>query len=171
MKNRTLTKKIALCGVMAALAMVFLYIGGLTVLDISVILICSLMTMIIMVETGEKMTWIYFAATSVLSLIILPSKLYAVEYILFGALYPIIKMHFEKLRSLFAWFLKISALDLMLLGCVVLGQFVFNMGEEYFPLTVTTMLLGTIFFVLFDITLTLCISFYMVKLRNKFLTK
>lgn len=167
MKDRSITKKIAICGILAALAIIMLYLGGLSVLDLTVVLICSFITMLVMVETGEKFTWIYFTVTSVLSLILLPSKLYAIEYILFGALYPILKMHFEKLRALFAWILKISVMDMMLLGCVVLGQFVFHLGEEYFSLSVLTVVIGTVFFIFYDFTLTLFISYYMVKLRKK----
>lgn len=167
MKDGSITKKIAVCGILAALAIIMLYLGGLSVLDLTVVLICSFITMLVMVETGEKFTWIYFTVTSVLSLILLPSKLYAIEYILFGALYPILKMHFEKLRALFAWILKISVMDMMLLCCVVLGQFVFHLGEEYFSLSVLTVVIGTVFFIFYDFTLTLFISYYMVKLRKK----
>ncbi len=168
MKNdRTLTRKITLCGVMAALAITLLYIGGVTVLDLSVILFCSLITMLVMTETGKRMTWIYLAVTGALALILLPSKLYAIEYTFFGALYPILKMYFERFKPIVAWVLKLASLDAMLLGCVLLGQLVFGLGDEYYSLGVLTFLLGTLFFILYDRALTVCISFYIVKLRNK----
>ena len=136
-------------------------------LDLSVIVVCALMTMLLVVEVGVKMTWVYAAATSVLALLLLPSKLYAVEYILFGAIYPILKLYFEKLPSIAAWPVKISCLDSMLLICVVLGQYVFMAGEDYFGLSWITIGVGTLFFLLFDVTLSLCISLYLVKLRKK----
>ncbi len=166
-RDKTLTKKITLCGIMAALSITFLYIGGITVLDLSVILLCSLVTMFVMTETGERMTWVYFAVTATLALMLLPSKLYAIEYTLFGALYPILKMHLERLKPMLAWVLKILTLDLMLLGCVLLGQLVFSLGDEYFSLGALTFILGSLFFILFDRALTVCISFYIVKLRDK----
>ena len=130
-------------------------------------IIFTLMTMLLVVETGERMTWVYAAATSVLALLLLPSKLYVIEYILFGAVYPILKLHFEKLPALFAYPVKISCLDTMLLVCVVLGQYVFMAGEDYFALTWITVGVGTLFFLLYDVTLSLCISLYIVKLRKK----
>ena len=55
----------------------------------------------------------------------------------------------------------------MLLLVVVLGQAVFKVGDEFFPLSWVTIGLGTAFFIVFDLTLTLCISLYIVKLRKK----
>lgn len=167
MDKKSSTKKVAVCGVFAALCMVILWLGGMTVLDLSVLVICALMTMLLVVETGEKMTWIYAAATAALTLILLPDKLYAIEYILFAAVYPILKLHFEKLPPVLSWPVKISCLDSMLLLCVVLGQYVFMAGEDYYALSWVTVGIGTAFFVLFDITLSLCISLYIVKLRKK----
>ena len=167
MDKKSATRKVAVCGVFAALCLVILWLGGMTVLDLSVLVVCALMTMLLVVETGERMAWIYAAATSALTLILLPDKLYAVEYILFAAVYPILKLHFEKLPALLAWPVKISFLDSMLLLCVVLGRFVFMAGEDYYALSWVTIGVGTAFFVLFDVTLSLCISLYIVKLRKK----
>ena len=167
MSDKTLTQKIALCGVFAALCLIFLWVGGMTLLDLSILVVCSLMTMLLVIEAGEKMAWIYAAATGVLALLLLPSKLYAIEYILFAAVYPIMKLHFERLRALFAWPVKISFLDSMLLLCVVLAQHVFMAGDDYFALNWITVGMGTLFFILYDITMTLCISLYIVKLRKK----
>ena len=66
-----------------------------------------------------------------------------------------------------AWPLKLSFLDSMLLVTIVLAQKVFVMGDEYFSLTVPTILLGTLFFVVYDLALTACITVYLVKLRKK----
>lgn len=161
------TKKIALCGVFAALAIVFLYLGGLTVLDMTVLAVCALMTMLLVIETGDKTAWIYAAVTSALALILLPNKIYAIEYICFAAVYPIVKLYFERLRPLFAIPVKISFLDILLLLCVILAQHVFLLGDEYFALNVVTILAGTLFFLLFDFALTVCATTYIVKLRKK----
>ena len=165
--QNTAARKTAFCGVFAALTLVLLYFGGMTVLDLSVILICSLVSVVVIIETGDKWGFIYAAATSVLALLLLPSKLYAVEYILFSAVYPIIKPRIEKIPSkAVAFILKIASLDLMLIGCVLLGQFVLHVGDEFFTLGVLTVVLGTVFFVLYDIVLTRCIIFYLAKLRK-----
>ena len=56
----------------------------------------------------------------------------------------------------------------MLLLLVVLGQYVFMAGDEFFSLSVVTVAVGTVFFVLYDFCLSACITLYMVKLRKKF---
>lgn len=167
MRTKSKTKKLTLCGVFAALCMVFLYIGGFTVADLSILIVCAIMTMIVLVETGEKYAWMYVGVTGVLTLILLPSKLYALEYICLAAVYPILKMHFERMRSLFAWLVKISCLDCMLIALVVLGQYVFMAGDEFFSLSVITVVLGTVFFVLYDFCLSACITLYIVKLHKR----
>lgn len=168
MKNKSSsTKKIALCGIFAALALVFMMLGGLTALSLSILVVCALMTMLLVVEAGEKTTWIYVAVTSVLALILLPDKLYAIEYIFFAAAYPMFKLRFERFRNLIAWPLKISYLDVCLLICLVLARFVFLLGDEYYPLSFLTVALGTLLFILYDFALSTCVTFYMVKLRKK----
>ncbi len=167
MTNKNLTKKLALGGVMSALCIALLYLLGLTAFDLSVLVLCSLMTMLVMVECGVKVTWIYAAVTSVLALLLLPSKLYALEYMMFAALYPILKMYFERLPAMYAWLLKISCLDSMLMLCLVLVRLVFTTAD-FFPFAMPTFILGTAFFILYDIVLTMCISVYMIKLRKIF---
>jgi len=167
MKNKNFTRQIALCGIFAALAVVFLLVGGMTVLDLSILAVCALMTMLLVVEAGVKMTWIYAAVTGVLALLLLPNKLYAIEYIIFSAVYPLLKLAFEKYPQIIAWPLKLSFLDSMLMVTIVLAQKVFVMGDEFYSLTIPTMIFGTLFFVVFDLALTACITVYLVKLRKK----
>ncbi len=170
MTGKNLTKKLALGGVMAALAVALLYLFGMTAFDLSVLVLCSLMTMLVMVECGTKVTWVYAAVTSVLALLLLPSKLYALEYVMFAALYPIFKMYFERMRAMFAWILKISCLDSMLMICLILVRTVFTTAD-FFPFSLPTIVVGTLFFVLYDIVMTMCISVYMIKLRKIFKIK
>ena len=170
MTNKNLTKKLALGGVLAALTVALLYLLGMTAFDLSVLVLCSLVTMLVMVECGVRVTWIYAAVTSVLALLLLPSKLYAIQYVLFAAVYPILKMYFERIPAMLAWFLKISCLDSMLMLCLVLVRLVFTTAD-FFPFTMPTFLLGTLFFILYDIVMTMCISVYMIKLRKIFKLK
>ena len=157
----------ALGGVFAALSMVMLYIGGLTVLDLSVLVVCSFITIFVTVETGAKMGWLFAAVTSALAFILLPSKLYAAEYALFAALYPMIRPVIDRLPKKLAFVVKVVTLDVMLLGVVLLGKFIFTSGDDGFPLGWLTFLLGSAFFAVYEIALTLCVGYYINKLRKK----
>jgi len=165
------TKKIALCGILAALTLVMLYIGGMTVFDLCTIVVGALVTMIVAVETGAKFAWLYAAVTSIISLVILPSKLFAIEYIILGALYPIMKMYFEKCRALIAWPIKISFLDTALMFVLAIGKKIADGGADLPEFGYITMLIASVIFVIYDLALSFFISFYMVKLRNKFTSK
>ena len=79
----------------------------------------------------------------------------------------ILKMYFERLPAMYAWLLKISCLDSMLMLCLVLVRLVFTTAD-FFPFAMPTFILGTAFFILYDIVLTMCISVYMIKLRKIF---
>ena len=46
----------------------------------------------------------------------------------------------------------------MLYPLVVLGQYVFMAGDEFFSLSVVTVAVGTVFFVLYDFCLSACIT-------------
>ena len=166
-KGKKRTRALALSGVFAALALALMYVGGISVADVSIVIVCAFLTMILTAETGAAMAWIYASATSVLALLLLPSKLYAIEYLLFGAVYPVLKMYFERIRSPFSMILKISVLDMMLLGLIILAQKVFLAGDDFLSFNFITIAVGTVFFVLFDLCMTSFITLYMVKLRVK----
>lgn len=164
----SLTRRLAFSAIIAALSVVFLYIGCLTsVLDLSSAALCALLTMLVVVEVGQKFAWLTVAVAGVLSLLLLPDKLVAVEYLFLGGIYPILKAVLEKLPYWFAWLAKLSTLDSMLLITIALSKLVFTAGDEYFDLTAITMLLGTLFFILYDVTLSTCITAYITRLRKR----
>ncbi len=161
-------KSAAICGVLAAVSVVLLYLGSMTVFDLSVIVLCAVITMIVKVELGGSVyPWLYAAVTGLLALLLLPSKLLAVEYLLIGGLYPLLKAVFEKLRPLFAWPLKVSVLGCMVLLEIIVSRFVFVSEEARIDFTVPAILLAAAFAVLYDLALSVVISTYILKIRKK----
>ena len=160
-------RRIALSGILAALSIGLLYVCCMTPLDLTAIMMTALITVLVVIETGSGYAWLFVAVTSALAVLLLPDKLYAIEYVLFGAAYPILKGYIEKLPKIPAFVIKIVMMDLMLLGCLLLGKFVFLAGDDYYSLDILTMVIGTAMFVLFDFTVTKCISFYVKVLRKK----
>lgn len=161
------TRWLTLSAILSAASVGILYIGSLTVFDLSMILLCALVTMFLYVEAGRKFAGLYAAVTGILCLVLLPSKLMALTYICIGGIYPILKASFEKFRSLFAWILKLSVLDSMLLLLIVLTKLVFVAEDSYFDFTLPILLGGTIFFIIYDLALTGCVTLYIVKLRHR----
>ena len=162
-------KRAAVCGVLAAACVVLLYLGSLTVLDLSAIVLCAVITMIVKVEmSGTVYPWLYAAVTGVLALVLLPSKLLAVEYILVGGIYPLVKAVYEKLHPVLSWGLKISTLSSMVLLEILASRFLFVSEEARIDLTVPSVLLAVVFAVVYDLALSVVISTYILKIRKKF---
>lgn len=161
-------QKAAVCGILCAMCVVLLYLGSITVFDLSVIVFCAIITMIVRIEFGgSAYPWLYVGVTGVLALLLLPSKLLAVEYILIGGVYPIVKAAFEKLHPVFAWILKISFIDFMALLELLISRFILVTEDARIDLTIPALLLSTVFAVLYDIALTMVISVYILKIRKK----
>ncbi len=161
-------KRAAVCGIFGALCVVLLYFGSLSVFDLSAIVICALLTMVVKVEVGgNAWPWLYVAVTGGLALLLLPAKLAAVEYLLIGGVYPLVKAAFEKLHPVLAWLLKLSVIDCMVLLEILITRFLLVSEEARIDLTVPALLLSTVFAVLFDLALTVAISMYILKVRKK----
>ena len=95
--NSTSIKQLTFCSMLTALGVIFLGIGALLeVLDISMAVIASFCVIIALIEYGKGSPWMVYAAISVLSFLILPTKLPALFFGLFFGFYPIIKEFLEK---------------------------------------------------------------------------
>jgi hypothetical protein len=163
----SVSRKIAFSAILAALSVVLLYIGSISVLDMSSVVICALLTMLAVVEAGEKYAWLTALVTGALSLLLLPVKLPAVLYLFFGGIYPILKARMEKTPYWLSWLFKISTLDTMLLGTIALSKLVFTAEEPFFDFTGIVLLVGTVFFIVYDLALTTCVTAYITRLRKR----
>ena len=161
------SKRLAFAAVNSALSVVLLYIGSISVLDMSSVVICALLTMLVVVEAGEKFAWLTAAVTGLLSFLLLPVKLPAVLYLFFGGIYPILKARLEKVPYWLSWLFKFSLMDTMLLFTIALSKLVFTAEEAFFDFTLPVLLVGTVFFILYDLALTTCVTAYITRLRKK----
>ncbi len=169
MKNSksALTKKLAFAAVMAGLSVVLLWLGSLSVLDLSSVVVCALLTMVLVVEAGARYAWLTTAVTTVLGLLLLPDKLLAVIYLFLGGMYPILKAWLEKYPYWLSWVFKISTMDTMLLLTIAASKLLFTTGEPFFDFTWVVILAGSVFFVIYDLALSTFVTLYINKLRRR----
>lgn len=86
------TKKITLSALFCALSVVILLLGSfLQVADIAVSMLASALLMLALIEMGQSFAVMIYLATSILTLLFLPSKFIAAVYLVFSGLYPILK--------------------------------------------------------------------------------
>lgn len=94
--RRNDTKRLALAGVLAALAVVIMCLGGLIPFATYVCpMLCAMTLFVILRFCGKRFSWIWFAVVAFLSLLMGPDKEAAIVFLFIGY-YPLIKYVLEK---------------------------------------------------------------------------
>lgn len=162
------TKKLAVGAVLSALGVVILLLGNIiSVLDLSMVVIASIAVIFAVIEMGNPYPYLIYAVTGILALILLPDKVIALEYILFGGIYPIFKAIFEKYHYIICWILKLSVFNTGLLLMILVSNYVMNIPDNVYVLNIAVFALANVFFVIYDIAMTKIITLYLVVIRKK----
>jgi hypothetical protein len=164
----TNTKKIAAGGVMAALCVVSLIIAAvLPINKLSLYTLSSFFVSVFVIEYGLKAGWIFYIATSLLSVIIVPDKLAIVPYLIFFGLYGIIKYYIEKLDSIlveyvlkYIYFNAAAGLAYLFASRVIMAEI--DIG---YALWIVIIVLEVLFFI-YDYVYTLFIKYYNEKIKK-----
>ena len=148
-------KNMALGGVMASLAVVIMCLGGLIPVATFVCpMLCMLLITVIFRRCGSRIAWAWFGAVAILSLLMGPDKEAAAVFAALGY-YPIIKPFFDgkKLKWIFklCYFnIVILVLYWLLLHLFGLAELVKEFAEMGFWMTLATLILGNVTFVMLD---------------------
>ena len=163
------TKQITLSALFAALGTAVLALASLTeVADLAISMFAAALLMLAMIEISEKQAFMIYAATSLLSLMLLPNKFIAAVYLVFTGLYPLIKRHFDKLGRVLSILLKLIYFNGALTVALVLARFVFLVEGYSDWLLVGYYVLANLCFWLFDILIKRLTVVYMTRYRDKF---
>lgn len=174
MKN---SKKMALTGMLCALAVAIMMMGALFPLaTFCCPALAGLMLVPIFVECGEKLSWCAYAAIAALSLMLCPDKEAALLFVFLGY-YPILRWRLEQIRSaLLRIIARLGIFNIAVGLTYLLLIFLFRMDrvmQEYremgLIITAACLVLGNITLLLYDRLLAIMTSLYVYKLRNKLL--
>ncbi|MBQ3066340.1 MAG: hypothetical protein IJC98_08910 [Clostridia bacterium] len=161
------SKKIALCAILSAFGVLALFLGAvLDVLSMTMVAVASLFVVVVMIEIGHPYPWLIWGVTSALSMILLPNKLPAILYLLFGGIYPILKEYFERMHPVVCWIFKLSMINTALLAVVVATKYIFYLNDSSFDFTLPFLAMGNVALILYDIALSKLILLYIVKMRR-----
>ncbi len=152
---RSAPQKIALGGILAALAIVVMTMGGLIPVATYICpMLCILLQFFVRKLCGKRIAWAWYGAVSLLSLLLSPDKEAAAVFLSLGY-YPIVKPVLDQWKL--GWLLKyllfnavILLLYWMLMHIIGLGQLVSEFSELGVAGTVITLLLGNLCFFLTD---------------------
>lgn len=163
------TKRIALNGILGALAVICLVLAAILPTNrLSLYALSSFFVAVSIIESGVKAGWIFYVATCLLALIVVPNKLGIIPYVIFFGMYGIVKYYIEKLNKIIVeYMLKLVFFNICvgIAALTVIEFFGFKLAVEL-PWWLLIIALQVIFF-LYDIVYTLFINFYRGKLRPK----
>ena len=169
------SRKMALTGMLCALAVVIMMLGGVIPLaTFCCPALAGLMLIPVFVECGEKLSWCAYAAIAALSLILCPDK-EAALLLAFIGYYPILRWRLDQLRSrLLRVVAKLGVFNLAVLAMYALSILVLQMDQilrEYqemgIALTIACLLVGNITLLLYDRLIAIMTALYVNRLRGR----
>lgn len=170
MKN---ANRIAFCGIISALSVLLLFLGGITfILAYVMPMIVGLLMLMLRRTFGTPSAWITYTAVSLLSLILVADKECMLMYILFFGFYPIIQPDINKIKHKFPRYLvKLILFNAMIAVVQLLLVFVFGIpfleeGEGRIFILVFVVLMN-ILFVIYDRLIDKLSYLYEIKLENR----
>ena len=169
------SRRMALCGVMCALGVAVMLLGGLIPLaTFCCPALAGLVLLPVMTEAGRRMALCAYGAVAALSLLLCPDKEAALVFAFLGY-YPVLKWTLERIsRRPLRVAAKLAVFDAAMLAQVALMAWVLNMRQvlaEYAEMT-RVMLAGfvvisNVTMLLYDRMLTVMTLIYLKKLRPK----
>jgi hypothetical protein len=153
-------KFMALGGVMAALALVVMCLGGMIPLATYVCpMFCAVLLMVVLKLTNARIAWAWYGAVSILAMLLGPDKEAAAVFVFLGY-YPILKPWLDKRKLAILWKLvlfnaAIFAMYSVLIYVFGLADLAAEFKELGMVLTIVTLVLGNITLFMLDILLTL----------------
>ena len=169
------SRKMALTGMLCALAVVIMMLGGVIPLaTFCCPALAGLMLVPVFVECGEKLSWCAYAAIAALSLILCPDK-EAALLLAFIGYYPILRWRLDQLRSrLLRVVAKLGVFNLAVLAMYALSILVLQMDQilrEYqemgLALTAACLLVGNVTLLLYDRLIAIMTALYVKRLRGR----
>ena len=167
MKN---TSKLTLSAIMAALSVVLLLLGTVTVvLEFVMLAVSSFLVLFILMAADKRFAWLFYAAVSLLSLLLLPDKGTAFLYAAFCGIYPLFKFRLDKFAPLLQWSLKYLWINAAAAGLLLLWRFVFLVpdGDYALPILLFGFVLLNLTFYLYDKALRRFVRTYFDKIEPR----
>lgn len=171
------SRKMALTGMLCALAVAVMLLGGLIPLaTFCCPAIAGLMLIPVFVECGERLAWAAWAAIALLSLILCPDKEAALLFLFIGY-YPVLRWRLEQIRGglrrtlakLGAFNLAIIAMYLLCIFVLQLDQVLRDYREMGAVLIAACLLLGNVTLLLYDRLVGIVTRLYVERLRKRLL--
>lgn len=173
MRNNRKIKAITFSGISIALIVIFLFMASIIeVLDYSICLLCGLAVALILAEFGTSSALSVFVGSSILSLMMVPSKISVVLFVAFCGWYPLAKKYLEKFREPFGTISKYVIFNITLTIMILLFKELmiadFPQSLPYCVIVAILYVAANVIFGLFDTLITRLTWLYLHKYRKQF---
>lgn len=174
MQRHNRTSRIALCGVLGALSVAILAMGGLIPLaTYCAPMLAGMALLPVLAECPERYAWMTWAATAVLGVLLVPDRELALVYALVLGPYPMLKERIDRLHAApVRLACRLAAFNAAVLLCYGLLLVVFplpGLMEEFTAggtlLAVATLVTGNLAFLVYDAALRGMMVVYHRRLR------
>ena len=169
-----LSTKVAFSGVMAALSMVLLFLGGVVpVATIALPATAGCLLIPVVVEVGLSWSFGVYGVCGVLSLLLVPDREAALIYLLFFGYYPALYAVLGRVKNKALRYLaKLAIFNAAVMLEVLLSVYVLGVPQESFftfgPITpVVLLVLANVVFLLYDFALDGLIVQYLRRFHDK----
>lgn len=177
MNKKNQSSRIALCGILGALAVIVMLMGS--VIPFSTFVapaIAGVLIVPIAIEYGLKTGALLYAAISTLALFLAPDKEMALIFVFFLGYYPLAKAKLDQIKSkVVQWSTKFALFNVSIFAMYSIVIFLFPIAyivaefkESGLPLVSLLLLMGNVTFVIYDIALSRMIGLYLLKFRARF---
>jgi len=168
MNNGSRVKRITLSGILLALTVICVFLAAVAPTSkLSLYALSSLFISVIIIEFGEKSGWIFYLASVILSVLLVP-RLEVIPFAVFFGIYGLIKLYIEKINSRIAeYILKLAYFNIcLILGLFFLKEIILGGIKLSTPVYIIAVVLEVVF-VIYDYIYTLFIRFYGTQLKQK----
>lgn len=172
--RKTTAAQVALCGLLGALAVVIMLLGGIIpVATFCCPVLAAVLIIPVIRECGKRLAWVWYALVAILSCLLGPDKEAAAIYLFLGY-YPIIKIQIDGWKQPLRFLSKLVIFNAAIAVMYALLIFVIKMdalrqemlGMEKL-LLIATLVLGNVTFFLFDKLLPRMAMLYELRFRGK----
>ena len=172
MRKRGAAARMALCGVLAALAVALMFLGGtVPFASIACPVLASLVLIPVYCECGWKWGLLWYAAVAALAALLAPEK----EAAVFFGYYPMLRKLIGRLRvRAAAWAVKLVYVNAAVFAAYGLMLYVFHLTAvmEDFEgmgkaMLAVLLVLANVTFVIYDVLIARLEIYYHVRLRPK----
>ena len=166
--------KVSLGGIAAALGLVLMFLTFLVPVGTYAFpAFAGILLAVIVIEIGYGYAVAVFAATALLSFLLITDKEAALLYAIFLGYYPILKSMIERIKSRIAQYLiKLNVFNITMIAAYFIAVNLLSMPTDSFSVMGISLpwlflLIGNAVFVLYDLCVTRLVTIYQIKWHKK----